>query len=157
MLAELGDLLARRDRATVIGVPRGARSRRSCSRRATRLIAERDARETPCEEIREQLATLRGGALRRGPLRRHLDACCEPCRAYRRAVSEQRVALGLILPVIPSAGLKDTILGAIGGGGGGGAAAVAAGGAAGAASAGLAAPVRRARSGSARSSRSARR
>src|ERR671912_506011 len=30
------------------------------------LIERRDARETPCGEIREQLANLRGGALRRG-------------------------------------------------------------------------------------------
>ena len=36
------------------------------------LGAFRAARMTPCHEIREQLATARGGALRRGPLRRHL-------------------------------------------------------------------------------------
>ena len=39
------------------------------------LLERREARETPCHEIREQLATLRGGSLRRGPLRRHLKAC----------------------------------------------------------------------------------
>ena len=55
----------------------------------TRLIADRDARETPCEDVREQLATARGGELRRGPLRRHL-ALCEACSAYRDAVAEQR-------------------------------------------------------------------
>src|SRR5918992_5016508 len=38
------------------------------------LIERRAARDTPCEVIREQLATLTGGALRRGPLRRHLKA-----------------------------------------------------------------------------------
>ena len=52
----------------------------------TSLIAERDARSTPCEAIREQLADARGGVLRRGPLRRHLRECA-PCDAYRLAVA----------------------------------------------------------------------
>ena len=38
-------------------------------------------------------------------------------------MADQRVALGLLLPVLPSAGLKEAVLGAIGGGGGGAAAA----------------------------------
>ena len=46
------------------------------------LMERRQARETPCEEIREQLATLRGGSLRRGPLRRHLKAC-PGCTEFR--------------------------------------------------------------------------
>ena len=58
----------------------------------TTLIAERDAREQPCDEVREQIATARGGALRRGPLRRHLRLCA-PCRAYRDAVAAQRRTL----------------------------------------------------------------
>src|SRR5919106_2480827 len=33
------------------------------------LIERRDARDTPCSDIREQLATLKGGALRRNELR----------------------------------------------------------------------------------------
>ena len=135
VLAELADM-PHAEIGAVIGVPAN-KVKALVHQARTHLIAERDARETPCEQIREQLANARGGELRRGPLRRHLNRC-EPCSAYRRAVSEQRVALGLILPVIPSVALKDTILGAIGGGGGGGAAAVAAGGAAGAASAGSA-------------------
>jgi RNA polymerase sigma factor (sigma-70 family) len=129
VLAELADM-PHTEIGAVIGVP-GSKVKALVHQARTHLIAERDARETPCEQIREQLATARGGELRRGPLRRHLNRC-EPCRAYRGAVSDQRAALGLILPVIPSAGLKDAVLGAIGGGGGGGAAAAAAGGAAGA-------------------------
>jgi RNA polymerase sigma factor (sigma-70 family) len=133
VLAELADM-PHTEIAAVIGVP-AAKVKALVHQARTHLIAEREARETPCEQIREQLANARGGELRRGPLRRHLNRC-EPCSAYRRAIAQQRVALGLVLPVIPSAGLKDTILGAIYGGGGGGAAAAA--GAAGAASVGAA-------------------
>ncbi len=46
------------------------------------LVANRVARETDCAEIRTQLSTLRGGALRRANLRRHLRQC-EDCREYR--------------------------------------------------------------------------
>jgi RNA polymerase sigma factor (sigma-70 family) len=132
VLAELADM-PHEQIGAVIGVP-GSKVKALVHQARTHLIAEREARETPCEQIREQLATARGGELRRGPLRRHLNRC-EPCRDYRKAVAEQRIALGLLLPVIPSAGLKDAVLGAIGAGGGGGAAA-AAGGAAGAAATG---------------------
>ena len=93
------------------------------------LIAERDARSTPCEAIREQLAVARGGVLRRGSLRRHLRQCA-PCDAYRLAVAGQRDALASLLPVLPSAGLKAAVLAAAGLSGGGGSAAAAAGGAA---------------------------
>ena len=95
----------------------------------TTLIAERDARSTPCEAIREQLAVARGGLLRRGALRRHLRQCA-PCDAYRLAVAGQRDALASLLPVLPSAGLKAAILAGAGLSGGGGSAAAAAGGAA---------------------------
>jgi RNA polymerase sigma factor (sigma-70 family) len=97
------------------------------------LIENRDARAIPCAEIREELATATGGALRRGPLRRHLKAC-DGCREYRDHVRAQRRALALLLPVVPTAGLKEGVLAAIGWGGGGGAggAGLASGGAAGA-------------------------
>ena len=120
VLAEVGDL-SHAEIARVIEVPT-AKVKALVHQARTRLIADRDARETPCEDVRELLATARGGELRRGPLRRHL-ALCEGCRSYRDAVTEQRSALALVLPVLPSAGLKDTIFGALGGGGGGTAAA----------------------------------
>jgi RNA polymerase sigma factor (sigma-70 family) len=49
--------------------------------RAT-LHAWREARDTPCDEIRRQLSTLHGGSLRRRTLRRHLELC-DACRLYR--------------------------------------------------------------------------
>jgi RNA polymerase sigma factor (sigma-70 family) len=83
----------------------------------TALIDRRIARETPCEDIREQLATLRGGALRRSHLRHHLDAC-PGCTQYRDQVRRQRQMLALALPVLPSAALRGQVLGALGLGGG---------------------------------------
>jgi RNA polymerase sigma factor (sigma-70 family) len=129
VLGEVADL-THAEIGAVIGVP-AAKVKALVFQARSFLIAEREARETPCAQIREQLATARGAELRRGPLRRHLRGC-EPCRAYGAAVGEQRKALGLLLPVLPSAGLKATVLGAIGGGGAGGAA-VTVGGAGGAA------------------------
>jgi RNA polymerase sigma factor (sigma-70 family) len=125
VLAEIGDL-SHAEIAQVIEVPTG-KVKALVHQARTRLIADREARETPCEDVREVLATATGGELRRGPLRRHL-ALCDGCSAYKEAVTKQRASLALVLPVLPSAGLKDTILGALGGGGGG--AAAAAGGAA---------------------------
>ncbi|HVG74251.1 MAG TPA: RNA polymerase sigma factor [Thermoleophilaceae bacterium] len=82
-------------------------------RARTALIERRDARETPCAEIREQLATLRGGALRRNELRHHLRSC-PGCSAYRDEVRRQRELLAVALPVVPSVGLKSSVLGAAG-------------------------------------------
>ena len=73
------------------------------------LLADRDARNTPCLEIREQLSVARGGELRRGPLRRHLRLC-EGCHDFQLALSAQRQSLAAVLPVAPSAGLAATIL-----------------------------------------------
>ncbi|MDT4944087.1 MAG: hypothetical protein QOH14_820 [Pseudonocardiales bacterium] len=83
----------------------------------TALIDRRIARETACADIREQLATLRGGALRRSHLRHHLDAC-PGCTQYRDQVRRQRQMLALALPVLPSAALRSQVLGALGIGGG---------------------------------------
>jgi RNA polymerase sigma factor (sigma-70 family) len=74
------------------------------------LIASRDAREASCSEVREQLANLRGGALRRNLLRRHLRECAG-CREFRDRVQAQRRDLALILPVAPSLGLQAAVLG----------------------------------------------
>jgi RNA polymerase sigma factor (sigma-70 family) len=105
----------------------------------------REARATPCREVREELATARGPELRRAHLRRHL-AVCTDCTAFREEVDQQRRRVALLLPPIPIAvALKESIVeaaiagvagGTAGGagaaaGGAGGAAAEAAGGAAG--------------------------
>jgi RNA polymerase sigma factor (sigma-70 family) len=120
VLAELGDL-SHTDIATVIGCP-PTKVKALVFQARTALIAERNARSTPCEDIRGQLELARGGVLRRGPLRRHLRQC-DPCRAYQAVVARQRAALAWILPVAPSAGLKAAVLGGAGASGAGGTAA----------------------------------
>ena len=79
------------------------------------LIERREARATPCEEIREQLSVLSGGL----PPQR-ADAppplACSGCRAYREEVKRQRQMLAAALPVIPPAWLKSSVLGSAGGG-----------------------------------------
>jgi RNA polymerase sigma factor (sigma-70 family) len=79
----------------------------------TNLIDRRAARDTPCQEIREQIATLRGGALRRSHLRHHIEAC-PGCAQYREEVRRQRAMLAVALPVLPSAALKAKVLGGLG-------------------------------------------
>jgi len=129
LLSSLGDLSGEQI-AAVIGC-RPEKVKALVFQARTSLMNERDARNTDCAEVREQLATLRGGALLRGPLRRHVRHC-DGCRAYRDATRKQREALALLLPVIPTAGLKAATMSAAFGGGAaataGGAAATATGG-----------------------------
>jgi RNA polymerase sigma factor (sigma-70 family) len=94
------------------------------------LISTRDARNTPCGEIRFQLSTLTGSSLRRRTLRRHVRGCVG-CREFEVALRGQHRDFALILPVTAGVGLRGTALG--GGTAGGGVAAaggLAAGGAA---------------------------
>ncbi|MGZ6709550.1 MAG: sigma-70 family RNA polymerase sigma factor, partial [Solirubrobacteraceae bacterium] len=91
------------------------------------LAGWRRARETPCVEIREQLGTARGAALKRAALRRHV-ARCEGCAEFDAEVRRQRSAMAMLLPVVPAAGLKAAVLGAAGIGAGAGAGAGAGGG-----------------------------
>jgi len=108
VLAELGDLSH-----DEIGQALGCRREKVKAlvfQARSSLIASRAARELPCDEVREQLANLRGGALRRNTLRRHLREC-EGCREFEAQVHAQRRALALILPVMPSIGLKAAVLG----------------------------------------------
>jgi RNA polymerase sigma factor (sigma-70 family) len=86
------------------------------------LAGRREARLADCREIRRQLATLRGSALRRGPLARHV-AVCPACAEFKAEVARQRTAFALVLPVVPSLALKDGVLSAVVGTGGGAAAA----------------------------------
>jgi RNA polymerase sigma factor (sigma-70 family) len=83
------------------------------------LAGWRRARETPCVEIREQLATARGAAFKRATLRRHV-ARCQGCAEFESEVRHQRAAMAALLPVVPTVGLKAAVLGAIGVGGGAG-------------------------------------
>jgi RNA polymerase sigma factor (sigma-70 family) len=111
LLAELGDL-SHVEVARVLGcdVPR---VKALVYRARSRLIARREAREIPCTEIRDQLANLRGGSLRRTELRLHL-ADCSGCRAYRQQVRAQRRMLAAALPIAPTMQLKSGVLAAAG-------------------------------------------
>lgn len=76
------------------------------------LIKSRDARALPCAEVQRQLSVLTGGSLRRSGLRRHL-AECPACRAFQTDVKNQRAALALVLPIVPSGSLKLGAAGAL--------------------------------------------
>ncbi len=114
VLAEL-DALSHEEIAIALDVPREKVKALVFQARES-LVASRTARETDCTEIREQLATQRGGALRRGNLRRHLRECAG-CRDFRREVERQRRQLAALLPVVPTVALKEGVLGGTIGGG----------------------------------------
>jgi RNA polymerase sigma factor (sigma-70 family) len=148
VLAELEDL-DHAEISEVLGCRRDKVRSLVFQARAT-LGGWREARATPCREVREELATARGPELRRAHLRRHLAVCAD-CRAFREEVDQQRRRVALLLPPIPiSVALKEGMIeaaisgvagGAAGGAGAaaGGAAADVAGGTAGGAAGGGAA------------------
>ena len=112
VLAELGDF-SHPEIASVIGCS-PAKVKALVFQARTSLVADRDARQTSCQDIRTLLETARGGVLRRGSLRRHLRQC-DPCTAYRVAMDSRRSGLAILLPVAPSFGLKAAVLGGAGG------------------------------------------
>ena len=133
LLAEVGGL-AHADIAGVLGCE-VARVKGLVFRARSALVARREARALACQDVREQLANLRGGSLRRNELRLHVRDC-PGCRDFREQVRQQRAMLSMALPVVPTLGLKANVLAAVGIGGGAagaaaGGAAVAGGGAAG--------------------------
>jgi RNA polymerase sigma factor (sigma-70 family) len=107
VLAELGDL-PHDEIAAVVGC-RKEKVKALVFQARSSLHASRDARDADCAEMRELLSTLRGGALRRTTLRRHLKDCAG-CRAFRDDVERQRRAMALLLPVAPTLGLKAHVL-----------------------------------------------
>lgn len=72
-------------------------------------MMRRHARTSGCGEIRDQLADLCGGVLRRGRLRRHIERCAGR-RRFAAEVCRQHAELAVLLPVEPSPGLKHSIL-----------------------------------------------
>src|SRR5215207_99326 len=72
VLSELDDL-SHEEIGAVVGVRRDKVKALVFQAREA-LAGARDARAIPCGDIREQIATARGGALRRAPLRRHIAA-----------------------------------------------------------------------------------
>jgi RNA polymerase sigma factor (sigma-70 family) len=115
LLAEVSDL-SHAQVAEVLGCE-VARVKALVFRARTALIDRRTAREASCVEIQEQLANLRGGSLRRTPVRLHLRECAA-CRTYREEVRNQRKMLAAALPVTPSLALKSSVLAGLGVGGG---------------------------------------
>jgi hypothetical protein len=81
VLSEVGDL-SHSEVGAVVGCE-VAKVKSLVFQARSSLIETRRARDIPCSEIREQLATATGGALRRGPLRRHLRACASAGRSPR--------------------------------------------------------------------------
>ncbi len=109
VLAEL-ESLSHEQIGEALGVPREKVKALVFQARES-LVASRTARETDCGDIREQLATQRGGALRRANLRRHLRDCAG-CREFRKQIERQRHQLAILLPVAPTLALKEGVLAA---------------------------------------------
>jgi RNA polymerase sigma factor (sigma-70 family) len=130
VLFELGGL-PHDEIATVLGVRR-EKVKALIFQAREGLMRARRARALPCTDMREQLATVAGKVPTRSMLRRHVDRC-PSCALFEAEVGRQRAGLALILPVLPTAGLKAIVLGssvgrgaavAGGGAGAGGGAAV---------------------------------
>ena len=107
VLAELGDL-SQQEIAVSLDV-RTDKVKALIFQAREALAGWRQARAVSCREICEQLSTLKGSALRRAPIRRHL-AVCPSCTAFESEVKRQRAALSLLLPVVPSVALKHSVL-----------------------------------------------
>lgn len=133
LLAELADM-PHEQLAEVIGCRKEKVKALVFQARST-LLADREAREVICRDVRMAIAA-DGRPPTRGPLKRHLRVC-PVCSEYAGAVRGQRAALALALPVVPSAALKARTLAAALGGGGAPAAATAGTAAGGAAFGGL--------------------
>ena len=103
VLAELRGL-SQAEIGTVLGV-RADQVKALVYQARSDLISERRARETKCDEIREELSSARGAALLRGRLRRHVRSC-EDCRTFAAGVARQRRQLSGVLPVAPWLVLK---------------------------------------------------
>ena len=117
VLAELDDL-DHAEIATVIGCRRD-KVRALVYQARSSLAGWREARDLSCREVRAELATARGGELRRGHLQRHL-ALCDECAAFRREVDRQRRKVALLVPPLPLAlGMKEAAAAAAGVGGAG--------------------------------------
>ena len=120
VLFEVGDH-SHKEIAAVLGVRR-EKVKALVFQAREALTGWRTARETPCAHVREELATVRGRALGRATIRRHVELC-SGCADYEAAVRSQRAALAIALPVVPAAaGLRAAVLGSAAGGSGLGAA-----------------------------------
>ena len=100
------------------------------------LAEAAEARKLTCEEARMELGEVAEGLLKSSPaVRRHVRDC-ERCRAFRKQLKDNNVALAAILPVGPLLMLKKLVLTKLGSTAGAGGAHAAGAGGAGAAAAG---------------------
>src|SRR4051812_30660602 len=113
VLAELG-AASHEEIGQILGCPRTKVKALVFQARST-LLATRRARDTPCAEIREQLALPRSSSMRRTTVTRHVRECVG-CREFRDQVRGQRRALGAFLPVLPGIALRDSLWAAVSGG-----------------------------------------
>ena len=119
VLFELGDQ-SHEQIAAVLGVRR-EKVKALVFQAREALLRARRARDQPCAEVRESVATMTGDVPRRSLLRSHIDRC-PGCAAFEDEVRRQRAAFAAIMPVAPTMGLKASILAALGCGGAAGAA-----------------------------------
>jgi RNA polymerase sigma factor (sigma-70 family) len=97
------------------------------------LAEAAEARKLTCDEARFELGEAAEGLIKLGPaVRRHVRDC-ERCRAFRKHLKENNVALAAIMPVAPLLLIKKLVLSKLGGTAGAGGAHVAGAGGAGAA------------------------
>ncbi len=100
------------------------------------LAEAAEARKLTCEEARMELGEVAEGLVKSSPaVRRHVRDC-ERCRAFRKQLKDNNVALAAILPVGPLLMLKKLVLTKLGSTAGAGGAHAAGAGGAGAAAAG---------------------
>ncbi|MGP0051753.1 MAG: RNA polymerase sigma factor, partial [Solirubrobacteraceae bacterium] len=107
VLFELGDQ-SHADIAIVLGVRR-EKVKALIFQAREGLMRGRRARNSSCEEVREQLATVRGGILPRSVTRAHIERCAA-CAAFEAEVHRQRTALALIVPAFAATRLKGHVL-----------------------------------------------
>jgi RNA polymerase sigma factor (sigma-70 family) len=113
LLSEMGEL-SHPEVAKVIGVRPGKVKALVYQARET-LMAFAHARAIPCQSIREELAVAKGAELRRRHLRNHLSRC-PGCSEFAAGVRAQRASLTIVLPVVPTAALREGVIGALAGG-----------------------------------------
>src|SRR5215831_11293116 len=96
------------------------------------LAEAAEARKLTCDEARLELGEAAEGLVKLGPaVRRHVRDC-ERCRAFKKHLKENNVALAAVMPVAPLLLIKKLVLSKLGGTAGAGGAHVAGAGGAGA-------------------------
>jgi RNA polymerase sigma factor (sigma-70 family) len=118
VMSEVGEL-SHADIARVLGCE-PAQVKSLVFRARAALRQRREAREMPCESVRDQLSSVRRGGFRRSTLRLHLQACPH-CAEFREQLKQSR-GIAALLPLGPAALTRPLRrLGLVGGWAGGGA------------------------------------